>query len=167
MSFFPFPQPGQVVDRMDPEKWIRSAQIIWGALLMGVVMFIGVTLMVARSTDSGPIPLIAVVFACGAIAVRFVVPPMIVRAAVNKFPVVDDTTNERLFPIYQTRLIVGMALLEGACFFNLIAYIVGGQWWTWIAVGTLLVLMALMFPSLPQFYSWAEDQKRDLQNRFQ
>lgn len=166
MSFVPPPQNGQTLDRIDPVKGIRTAQIIWGALLMGVLTFAGIVLTMAQTNNATPLPLIGAVFALMAIGTRFVVPPIIVRAAIQKIPVVDDTIDERLFPIYQTRLIVGMALLEGACFLNLIAYMMGSQWWTLVVLGTLLSLMVVMFPSLNQFYSWAEDQKRDLQNRF-
>lgn len=166
MSFVPSPQSGQTPDRINPEIGIRTTQIIWGALLMGVLTFGGLAISMAQPNVASPLPLIGAVFALMATGTRFVVPPIVVRTAIQKIPVVDETIDDRLFPIYQTRLIVGMALLEGACFMNLIAYMTTAQWWTIVVLGILLSLMVVMFPSLPQFRNWAEDQKRDLQNRF-
>jgi hypothetical protein len=63
-------------------------------------------------------------------------------------------------------MIIGVALLEGAGFFNLVAYMSERQWWTLAIVGVLMLLIAMMFPTLQQFESWSEDKKREMQNEF-
>ena len=44
-------------------------------------------------------------------------------------------------PVYQTELIIKLALLEGAAFMNGVAYLVEVQWWSLAVMGTLLFVM--------------------------
>ena len=59
-----------------------------------------------------------------------------------------------------------MALLDGAALFNLIAYIIDGQWFSLATAGFLLLLMGMMFPTVREFESWAEDIERNLNSQF-
>ena len=59
----------------------------------------------------------------------------------------DDHLLSQLLAIYQTRLVIACALLEGAAFFNLVAYFIEGQTLNLIVTGVLLVMMAMRFPT--------------------
>jgi hypothetical protein len=149
-----------------PTAVVRISQIVAGALITGVVIFAGIAFFIANGAPP-PTPLIsliAVAFA-GVIAVmRFVVPRLMVGATKNQLRgMPEPELLLRLAGLYQSKTIVGLALLEGAAFFNLVAYTIEKQLWTYGIVAFLLTLMAMSFPSEGQFESWAEDVKREIQ----
>jgi hypothetical protein len=142
----------------------RISQIIAGALIAGVVAFACVAFFIAKG-EPAKTPMIALMGAGMAvmmIVMRFVVPMVIVNN--GKAQLKQTANNEQrslLAGLYQTKMIIGMALLEGAAFFNLVAYIIEKQFWSYGVVAFLLGIMAISFPSQGQFESWAEDMKRD------
>lgn len=162
-----FPQPQNQPLKMDPVTGIRNAQIICVALIMGVVCFVGVALMRRDDPREPMIAYIAAGFAVLNIILRLIVPGLVVRSQLRTLTAVaPEDLNACLFPIYQTRMIIGMALLEAAAFFNLVAYIVEHQDWAFAIVGVLVLMMAMMFPTLQRFENWADDMKRDLSSQF-
>ncbi len=148
-----------------PESVGRISQIIAGALVMGVVVFACVAFFIAKG-DGPQLPMIsflAIGFAGVATVMRFVVPTILVNGGKAQLKqAANDEQPMVLAGLYQTKTIVGMAVLEGAAFFNLIAYIMEKQFWSYGAVAFLLGVMAISFPSQGQFESWAEEMKRDL-----
>ena len=72
----------------------------------------------------------------------------------------DDEQTGRLAQAYQTKKIIGAALLEGAALFNWVCYMVDRKSETLVIVATLVVLMGSMFPTQTQFENWAADMKR-------
>jgi len=148
-----------------PESVGRISQIIAGALMMGVVVFACVAFFIAKG-DGPPFPVIslmAIGFAAVATVMRFVMPAIIVNG--GKAQLKQAAADEKpmvLAGLYQTKIIVVMAVLEGAAFFNLVAYMMEQQFWSYGAVAFLLGVMAISFPSQGQFESWAEEMKRDL-----
>jgi hypothetical protein len=60
-------------------------------------------------------------------------------------------------------LIVTLALLEGAAFFNLISVMIEHHVISLIAAIALLGLMAVRFPSRTKVSWWVQDRLRDLQ----
>lgn len=163
-------QPGSNYQRIGNQplpKRIQVAQIIWSALIMGVLTFLGVTLMTPGVPQKPLIAFMGLGGAIGMAVLRFIVPGVLVRTQTKNLKAVDASELEvRLSELYQTKLIIGMALLEGAAFFNLVSYMAERQWWTLAVVGGLLLLMVSMFPSVTRFEAWAEDIKRNLQNQF-
>ena len=150
---------------IQPESVGRISQIIAGALIAGVLMFAGVAFVIAKG--DGPqfpmISLMAVGFAGVATVMRFIVPTIIVNGGKAQLKLAPDNEKRtQLAGLYQTKMIVGMAVLEGAAFFNLVAYIQEKQFWSYGVVAFLLGVMAISFPSQGQFESWAEEMKRDL-----
>ena len=150
---------------LDPNGVGRICQIIAGALVTGVVVFATVAFVIAKG-DSPPIPFLSIaaaMFAGVATVMRFIVPVVIVNGGKPQLKQSSgDEQRSLLAGLYQTKMIVGMALLEGAAFFNLIAYIIEKQFWSYGVVAFLLGVMAISFPSQGQFDSWAEEMKRDL-----
>ena len=148
-----------------PESVGRISQIIAGALIAGVVMFACVAFFVAKGepTKSPMLALIGAGMAAMAVVVRFIVPTIIVNA--GKARLKEATAADvmiQLAGLYQTKMIVGMAVLEGAAFVSLIAYISEKQFWSYGVVAFLVGVMAISFPSQGQFESWADEMKRDL-----
>lgn len=150
---------------LDPNGVGRICQIIASALMAGVMIFAGVAFFIAKG-DGPQLPmlsLMAVGFAGVATVMRFVVPMVIVNGGKRQLNQSSgDEQRSLLAGLYQTKMIVGMAVLEGAAFFNLVAYITEKQFWSYGVVAFLLGVMAISFPSQGQFESWAEEMKRDL-----
>jgi hypothetical protein len=72
---------------------------------------------------------------------------------------IADLLDPLLCGIFQTRLIIGFAMLEGAAFLQAIAYMVEGQLFS-LAIGLALVLvMAMAFPTRSRLENWIERRK--------
>jgi hypothetical protein len=142
-----------------PEQAIRVMQIIAAALVMGVVLFGLIALFVFGALDdpSGGfiISLIAVVFASGAFVMHLIVPNLMTPPSSADVAGGDDLA---LYKQYQARTIVGLAMLEGAAFFNIIATIVEHNWWSLAVAGVLVFWMLAMFPTRTRVKHWVETQ---------
>ena len=147
---------------------VRTSQIIAGALMGGVVMFGVIAVAIAGNNPPvGPLlPLMALGFAAVMIIARFVVSAAMVSS--SRTHILNEVRGGRLqnssqiagqfYGAFQTRMIVGMAVLEGAAFFNLVAYMMASRWWNLAAAGVLLLLMAAMFPTKNKLEQWVHDQ---------
>ena len=65
--------------------------------------------------------------------------------------------------IYQTQLIVGFALLEGAAFFNVVALMMEHCMISIALITLLLLVMAAKFPTRDKVSFWVQDKLRELQ----
>ena len=151
----------------NPETVGSTAQATAFFLMMGVVIPGCVLFLIGIGEANAPQPSMISLFAFGFAAlnsvVRFVVPTIIVnRAKAGLKEASGADQMSQLAGLYQTKIIVGMALLEGAALFNLIAYSLERHLWSYGVVAFLLGVMAISFPSQGQFESWAEEMKRDL-----
>jgi hypothetical protein len=147
---------------------VRTSQIIAGALMMGVITFGVIAVVIAWNKPPGDplLPVIAVAFAAIVIPVRFGVSASLVSS--SRTHIGNEVRGGRLqdssriagqlYGAFQTRMIVGMALLEGAAFFNLVAYMISARWWNLAAAGVLLLLLAAMFPTKNKLEQWVHDQ---------
>ncbi len=153
---------------------VRTMQIIAAALMAGVLLFLGVVLVSTQghvfSTKAPPlISGIAGGFAFLMIVNHFVIPGILTRtqlrlAAERKLLQQDEEAkNQRVVAIYQTQLIIGLALLEGAAFFNLIALMIGKSIFSLGVVVLLLCLMLMKFPTRNRISFWVQDKLRELQ----
>ncbi len=155
----------------DPVQAVRTMQIICGALMMGVLMFAGVAMFLRLGPNAQPPaaqPVIAYL-AAGMAAIifvaRLVVVPIATQMGIKQLAAMiplEELTKLDFYGVYQMRMIVGCALLEGAAFFNLISFILDGQLWTLGIVGGLLAIMATAFPTLERVDNWAEEKLRML-----
>ncbi|MFN0195425.1 MAG: hypothetical protein ACKVT0_01665 [Planctomycetaceae bacterium] len=167
---------------LEPDKVLRTMRIIAGALMMGVISFSGVVAMNFAGNPPGPLPAnnppppdlmltyIGIGFTIVVILLRFIIPRIVVRgmvAGIKRLATTGESTGAkevfgRLLMVAQTKMILEFALLEGACFFNLIAVM---QSHSGISVGVvvvLMVLMALNFPTLDKLLNWLEQQNQYL-----
>lgn len=150
------------------DEQLRTMQIIAGALLMGVISFAGVAAFMGLEKEAGDpfMAYIAAGFAVLMFVMHLLVPSMIAGAAMKQSgqnETTEDRTGDNLVGIFQTQLIVVMAMLEGAAFFNLVAFIIAVQWWSFAVVGLLLLAMAAKFPTRFKVESWLETKHHELE----
>lgn len=112
------------------EQAVRGMRIILFALCIGVVSFGGVVLFVGGSNPPKAAPLLVwlgIGMGASVVVARQVL-RLVMPAGARKGIVAGTASADRLVSVYQTIFIVSAALLEGACLFNLICYMVEGQW---------------------------------------
>lgn len=151
------------------DQQLRVMQIIAFALMMGAMSFFGVVLVVTQGDvfgmqQPGLITIIAAGFAFIMIVNHFVIPPIIANAQLKRLAGggTSDAEKEQrvasLASVYQVHLIVGLALLEGAAFFNLIALMIGKSAASIAVVVVLLSLMLLKFPTRTKVTWWIQEK---------
>ena len=156
------------------DQQLRVMQIIAGALMMGVITFLGVVLVITKGNvlgqgNPGIVTMIAAGFAGLMIVNHLVIPSIITKARLNQIKSQDsDGQNSELklaslLGIYRMQLIITLAFLEGAAFFNLVSVMIENHVISLIAVVVLLGLMAVRFPSRTKVSWWVQDRLRELQ----
>lgn len=174
MSTEDHPSPAQVL----------TMQIISGALLVGVVIFLGMAVFIVaqngpmnRQADVPLITYLAVGFFAIQLILWQVVPNVMVNAQLLRiasgtwtpppnWPSHDprySTDEARLVGLYQTRLIIGAALLEGAAFFACIAFLLEGDYVSLFVAGVLILLMVGTFPTRQRVQSWLNHRLTEIQ----
>ena len=96
--------------------------------------------------------MIALAFAAVMIIARFIVPGLIGD------PLALVTAGE-LLGLYQTRLIAGIALLEGAALLNITAFHMEHHWSSLMIAGILMLLMLSSWPTRSKIESWIRIQR--------
>jgi hypothetical protein len=148
---------------------IRTAQIIHGSLLAGCVIFLGIALILRANAQAGGaaqpmLTWVALVFTVFNVVAYAVVPRLVGTQARRQMarrhapPDVDAWVGS-----YQTQLIVGDALLEGATFFWIIIFLIGGSL---LSLGfAVLGILALgfLFPTASRIMNWISRQQELLQ----
>ena len=165
---------------------VRTMQIIILALTMGLLSFFAIVCFVmpgGMRGDFGAMPLLTCTglgLAVTMIGVRWIVLQVMTasarRAILRDTPDSDrgsssselpDRAAGQLVALYQTRMIVGAALLEGACFFLLVAHMVEHSPWS-LAVAIVMILgVVAHFPTPDRVAGWVEQQKYVLQQEGQ
>jgi hypothetical protein len=141
---------------------LAVCKIIAGSLVFGVIAFAAVAIALRLGQAPEPdalMSIIAAVFAAGTVIVRQVLLGVMSGRAVPAAPASETTANSPL-GLYQTRMIVGLALLEGAAFFNLIAYLLEGHWWSFLVIAALLAWMLASFPTRSRLRQWIDDREQ-------
>jgi hypothetical protein len=174
-------------DGSDPLKPVlQTSQIILGALVAGLVFFLGIILFVmpkqggppgGGGQTSLPILLIVVfVFAITGLVLSVIAPRIMMTAtrrkiagaiAASSVPGSPDAKGfleeVEWMPVYMTQMIVGAALIEGSAFFALIVYMLERNP---IVLGLALFLiaaLALRFPTREKVTTWIDQQNALLQ----
>jgi hypothetical protein len=166
---------GETVAQAGPAKSLLALRIIWGTLIQGMVIFAVIAafarkdkgLLAADPFATGDfLVLFGLGFAALELVLSFVVPPFIARSALAKVPRPDKgnkpspgweewpPNTPELWGIYQTAFIVRAALLEGAGFFNLIAFLTSGSALSLLAAAVILVALIMLFPTQAAIRSW-------------
>lgn len=148
-----------------PEAWVRNMQIIAGALIAGVVIFALIAVFALGALGQPPTGVIVSYMALGMTAIelvpfalvpRFVTAPTVHRARQGTG---NLEGNALQYGLYQTRMILRYALLEGAAFFSIVATIIEHNWWTLGVAGGLVLMMLTIFPARTRVEHWMETQR--------
>lgn len=151
-------------DSNDPafSQMLVICKVIASALVFGVLVFAVIAIVFRLGEPPEPralVSTIAAVFAAGTVVVRqLVLSVMSGRSVPSQSDVTRSATTS--LQLYQTRMIVGLALLEGAAFFNIVAYLVEGHWWPFLVVGALLAWMIAAYPTRTRLQQWIEDREQ-------
>jgi hypothetical protein len=100
---------------------------------------------------------------------HLVIPSIITKTRLNQIKSQDsDGQNSELklaslLSIYRMQLIITLAFLEGAAFFNLVSVMIEHHVISLIAAIVLLGLMAVRFPTRTKVSWWVQDRLRELQ----
>jgi hypothetical protein len=149
-----------------PDQNVRSMQIIVGALTLGVLMFAGLdaALWASGSVPKGPgsgiISYTALAVGVAVLLVHAVM--MTTQARAIRRRLADaNLTPVALAGLYAVRLIVGAALLEGAAFYFLVAFLLDGLAWTFAGGLVFAVLIPILhFPTRDRVGRWIEAQRQ-------
>ncbi len=154
------------------EAFVRTMQIIIGALCAGIVLFLAMVFALAgdEPAQGGMLSMVGVGIAVAATASAFVLPGTIVAQHRRQIAQVEQADNgdrsleRRLLGAYQVKLIMSGALLEGAALLNVVVFFLEGQFYN-AAIGLLLAAgIALLFPTRSRLDRWIEEQKRLIDN---
>lgn len=164
-------------ERQSIARLLLPMQIIAAALAAGVLTFL-VVAIVLGGQDRAEEPFlsyIALAFAVLSIGAWMVVPNLMARQIRQSLAdrEWDDSDAARLQDVehlvaaYQTRLIVGCAILEGAAFFNLVVYLLEAHPASLVAAVVLLLLITSQIPTLRRVEEWVSatwDSIRQMQS---
>ena len=149
-------------DRLTPV--VHTLQIIVGALVTGCLFFLVIVLVVSSGmAAAGGMPLIsyiAIGFAVMTLLARITIPRAILASGRRKILRQEGhaAAADGLLQLLPTATIVACAVLEGATFFLLVAYLIE-QWLPALIVAVaLIVLLALHMPTRSRVAHWIEGQ---------
>ena len=133
---------------------VRVMQIITGALVAGVGAYFAFAVVSAEEFSDSPglMTSIAIGVTVLAIATKLIVPGMIGSVR-------DARSPTDLIAIYQIRLIVGLALLEGSAFLNITIFTLEQHWWLLAATGVQVILMLASWPTRSKVEFWVRTQQ--------
>lgn len=134
----------------DKNAVLRTMQVIAGALILGVLVMgaVAASLAIGAEAEAERSQLVASIAAGLSLLVLVVaaIVPANVSGALREEP--GSPARELAFyTAYQTRMIVRLALVEGAAMLNLVAAIVDKQQYSLVLAGLLVLIMLAMFPT--------------------
>lgn len=147
------------------DRFVRETQIIAAALIAGAATFVGIAVVIVQVVGNDPAPtgmIVSLVMAgmtLAEIVPFFLIPGQLERSPqlLQFGPPGEGLTGHH--SLYRGQLIIRLALLEGACFMNTIAYIIEHNWWSLAIVGGLLLIMLMMFPTRTRVEHYVESRE--------
>jgi len=134
-------------------------KIIASSLIGGVLAFAGVAIVLRLGKPPAPGSLISSV-AAGVVAATVVIRQVVLGLFAGRTGDSQGPAPAGPLALYQTRMIVGLALLEGAAFFNLVAYLIEGRWWSLAVTAVPLAFMLAAYPTRTRIRQWVEDREQ-------
>jgi hypothetical protein len=168
---------------VDPDRDVtpgrlRVMQLLAFALLLGLVIFLGISLFIVLVTNNGQglappqdLPLVSLVAGMMLVVcapLSFVLPRIMTQAAERRIaagtwqvpPGIDPgpyrTTGSMLVLLCQSTMLVGLAQLEGAAFTGCMAYLLEGRAAVLAVPGVAILLMLGRFPTEGRVRAWLE-----------
>ncbi|QDU87080.1 hypothetical protein Pla175_04350 [Pirellulimonas nuda] len=174
-----------LVKRIAPAAGVM--QVILFGLLSGPLFFAGVVVFLVKGQDAvapgaaHPLTTAALVVGLVALVAQNIVATLVrerAQAQAAGLPKDDEAfapqsnrgagVTEQLGALvsgYQVALIVSAAVLEGATFFNLIAYLLEQVPWSLAMAGLLWVAMAVKFPTAGRVAGWVGQSRREIEEK--
>lgn len=155
------------------DKHLVTRKIIAGALITGVTVFLAIVLALRYSGSkpplkasldvSSPLVLAGLLFAAPALFVGPVIGAQMAAAARRGLSpkATPESQRQTLLLADQSRMIVTLALLEGAAFFNLVAVMVEGSVLNLIVAVLMLLAMGVSFPTRDRVQSRIESEMQE------
>jgi hypothetical protein len=149
-------------------------QIIVGTLASSVVVFAVVALVMRHGepAERAVISYVAIPFTIACLVGSPIVASRVAGIARQSLiegtlkPPPDAPTGSSdvglLAGVYQTRLIIAAAIIEGAAFMNLVAYLLEGHVWT-LAAAVVLFILLMQFPTTGRVENWVSDELESVQ----
>lgn len=141
------------------EPALLTCRIIAGALVFGVVTFAAVAI-VLRLGDPPAAAMLMSLIAAGIAVAAAGARQVMVGVLSGGTGTSQGVGPSGSLALYQTRMIVGLAILEGAAFFNVVAYILEGHWWSLAVTAGLVALMLTAFPTRSRLCQWVADREQ-------
>ena len=161
------------IDNLTPERRVMAMRIIVSALLGGLAIFAGIAIAY-RYTGHPEAPaqllLTYVAFAYTGVMTlcSAVVPALMAANGRRQFlGSAEPIAESAWYGIYQTQLVVSAALLEGAGFLALIAFLIEGSRASLGLALFLFIMLALKMPSGPRIERWISNQQELLERERQ
>jgi hypothetical protein len=161
-------------ERFVPPAQLRIMQIIAGALIGGVAIFLGIVLFLVHGLGQGPanpqepmLTYVALLLLVVNVPLASVVPRMIeargiaqIAAGTWRPPGAAETSGDagRLMQLFQQSLIIGLAILEGVAFLACVAYLLEAQSIAVVVAGLPLLFMIIRFPTQNRCQAWLDNQ---------
>jgi hypothetical protein len=142
----------------------QVSQIIAGTLLLGPLVFASIAYVSGLGKQPQPggevLGYIGIGFSAIALLASFIVPKVAANQGLAQLAVKgSEITTTDYFGVYQMRMLIRAALLEGAASCCCVMYIASRLWWLLGAVFVLLLVMAIFFPRRGQFDDWIREQR--------
>jgi hypothetical protein len=140
----------------------HNARIIAGALIASPLLFGAVAFVIAsRKAPGNPfLGYFSVFFSVIAIVMSTVIPNIATRSLLQQTKgTKDGNWLLALYGVFQARLCIRYALLEGAAFLCGIAYLQTALVWALVAMAVLVCVMIVRFPTRSQFDDWVREQR--------
>lgn len=155
---------------------VRVMQFVVFSLTTGVLIFAGVVLWGPQKVQPQPgslLTLMAVCMGAMSMAMALVLPRFMSEVQrrkivagtwqpAQKMDPLPASDAEKLVMVYQIKTVLGAALLEGAAFFGLVAYMLERQPAAVGVVGAMLVGLLAFFPTVGRVEGWVDVQLRKM-----
>lgn len=143
---------------------LRTMRIIATALIAGAAIFLGVVTLIRSGqapADTPMITYIATGFAAVILVMRTILMKVIPRNLISqqREHITDSTAGRKqIAQVYLTRMILGMAMCEGAAFFAIVAWMAESHELALGIVLFLIMVMVMSFPFQQRVLNWIEVQ---------
>lgn len=142
---------------LQPDQRIRVMQLLTLAMAAGVVMFAAVAVLVVGALSEPADGQVISLLGLGVAGLLFVL-HLFLPGMVAGQNVATGGQND-WYAVFQVRTIIGLALLEGAAFFNLVACILEHHWWSLAMAGGFVFWMLVRFPTTSSVEQWIATQR--------
>jgi hypothetical protein len=161
----------------DPQKaTLRSVQIINGALVQGILVFLVVAAFIRINKGqllgpnpwdvSDPLVIGAIAMALGLSVLAGVLTRRIAVRTYQSLPAdtrpgdpYDPEQRDRWLGLFQTSRIIELALIEGAAFFNTVVFLIQGNGICLALAIALMLTMLAGFPTSARLDRWIEHMR--------